>query len=458
MITLPEAFEQEMKQLLGEEEYEAYRKTFDEAVHRGLRVNNGKISTEEFLRRTDIPLKKVPWIPNGFYYDEESCNPAKDADYYAGLYYLQEPSAMTPASRLPIEPDDRVLDLCAAPDGKATELGSRIGEGGMLLANDISNSRAKALLRNLEIQGVGRLLVTSEDPEKLVTLYPAFFDKILLDAPCSGEGMFRKESSMLRYYSENGPEHYVPIQKKLIEQAYQMLAEGGELLYSTCTFSVKENEEVIAGLLDAHPDMEVQEITPGYEGFAPGVSVNGRDLSRCVHIFPQRMEGEGHFVALLKKQGESRKRQPSRLLETTKKLPKEAEEFLAGVRMDWKNGSFALVKDQLYFLPEGVCAAKGLRYLRTGLSLGTVKKNRFEPSQALAAYLKKEEYVSCLTIPKGDDRVMRYLKGETLSFSEEECQGKKDWVLVCLDDFPLGWGKINNGTLKNKYYAGWRMV
>ena len=230
--------------------------------------------------------------------------------------------------------------------------------------------------------------MTSEDPEKLVTLYPAFFDKILLDAPCSGEGMFRKESSMLRYYSENGPEHYVPIQKKLIEQAYQMLAEGGELLYSTCTFSVKENEEVIAGLLDAHPDMEVQEITPGYEGFAPGVSVNGRDLSRCVHIFPQRMEGEGHFVALLKKQGESRKRQPSRLLETTKKLPKEAEEFLAGVRMDWKNGSFALVKDQLYFLPEGVCAAKGLRYLRTGLSLGTVKKNRFEPSQALAAYLK----------------------------------------------------------------------
>ena len=401
MITLPEAFEQEMKQLLGEEEYEAYRKTFDEAVHRGLRVNNGKISTEEFLRRTDIPLKKVPWIPNGFYYDEESCNPAKDADYYAGLYYLQEPSAMTPASRLPIEPDDRVLDLCAAPGGKATELGSRIGEGGMLLANDISNSRAKALLRNLEIQGVGRLLVTSEDPEKLVTLYPAFFDKILLDAPCSGEGMFRKESSMLRYYSENGPEHYVPIQKKLIEQAYQMLAEGGELLYSTCTFSVKENEEVIAGLLDAHPDMEVQEITPGYEGFAPGVSVNGRDLSRCVHIFPQRMEGEGHFVALLK---------------------------------------------------------KGLRYLRTGLSLGTVKKNRFEPSQALAAYLKKEEYVSCLTIPKGDDRVMRYLKGETLSFSEEECQGKKGWVLVCLDDFPLGWGKINNGTLKNKYYAGWRMV
>ena len=147
--------------------------------------------------------------------------------------------------------------------------------------------------------------------------------------------------------------------RKTDRAAYQMLAEGGELLYSTCTFSVKENEEVIAGLLDAHPDMEVQEITPGYEGFAPGVSVNGRDLSRCVHIFPQRMEGEGHFVALLKKQGESRKRQPSRLLETTKKLPKEAEEFLAGVRVDWKNGSFALVKDQLYFLAGRCLCGKG---------------------------------------------------------------------------------------------------
>ena len=365
---------------------------------------------------------------------------------------------MIAASLINTQPGEKNLDHCAAPGGKATELGSRIGEGGMLLANDISNSRAKALLRNLEIQGVGRLLVTSEDPEKLVTLYPAFFDKILLDAPCSGEGLFRKESSMLRYYSENGPEHYVPIQKKLIEQAYQMLAEGGEKQYSPCTISVKEKEEVIAGLQDAHPDMEVQEITPGHEGLAPGVSVNGRELSRCVHIFPQRMEGEGHFVALLKKQGESRKRQPSRLLETTKKLPKEAEEFLAGVRMDWKNGSFALVKDQLYFLPEGVCAAKGLRYLRTGLSLGTVKKNRFEPSQALAAYLKKEEYVSCLTIPKGDDRVMRYLKGETLSFFEVVFQWKKGCVLVCLYDFPLVWVKINIGTLKNKYYAGWRMV
>ena len=149
MITLPEAFEQEMKQLLGEEEYEAYRKTFDEAVHRGLRVNNGKISTEEFLSRTDIPLKKVPWIPNGFYYDEESCNPAKDADYYAGLYYLQEPSAMTPANVLPVEEGDIVFDMCAAPGGKSTELGAKLNGSGLLVTNDISNSRAKALLKNV---------------------------------------------------------------------------------------------------------------------------------------------------------------------------------------------------------------------------------------------------------------------------------------------------------------------
>lgn len=458
MITLPADFEVEMKKLLGEEEYGAYCNTFDHAVHKGLRVNNGKISTENFLQRTKIPLRKVPWVPNGFYYEEENCSPAKDADYYAGLYYLQEPSAMTPASRLPVKPDDRVLDLCAAPGGKATELAGRIREGGMLLANDISNSRAKALLRNLEIEGAGRILVTSEEPEKLCEAYPAFFDKILLDAPCSGEGMFRKEPSMLRYYSENGPEHYVPIQKKLMEQAYQMLAEGGMLLYSTCTFSVKENEEVIADLLMHHPDMEVQKIEPDYEGFAPGVSVNGFDLSNCIHIFPQRMEGEGHFLALLKKKGERSVHQMVNVLPRMKKLSKETEEFLHSIRRDWKDGSFFIIKDQVYFLPEGVCAAKGLRYLRTGLFLGTEKKNRFEPSQALAANLKKEEFSSCICLKKEDERIMRYLRGETLSLTEDEATGKKGWVLVCMDDFPLGWGKWNRGTIKNKYYAGWRMV
>ena len=202
-----------------------------------IRVNTGNISVEDLtknLRAQGITVEPCEEIPYALYisgYDYLRGIP----EFLAGDFYIQDFSSMMVAHSAGIQQGDHVIDVCAAPGGKATELGSRIGEGGMLLANDISNSRAKALLRNLEIQGVGRLLVTSEDPEKLVTLYPAFFDKILLDAPCSGEGMFRKESSMLRYYSENGPEHYVPIQKKLIEQAYQMLAEGGELLYSTCT-------------------------------------------------------------------------------------------------------------------------------------------------------------------------------------------------------------------------------
>ena len=398
MITLPEAFEQEMKQLLGEEEYEAYRKTFDEAVHRGLRVNNGKISTEEFLRRTDIPLKKVPWIPNGFYYDEESCNPAKDADYYAGLYYLQEPSAMTPASRLPIEPDDRVLDLCAAPGGKATELGSRIGEGGMLLANDISNSRAKALLRNLEIQGVGRLLVTSEDPEKLVTLYPAFFDKILLDAPCSGEGMFRKESSMLRYYSENGPEHYVPIQKKLIEQAYQMLAEGGELLYSTCTFSPLEDEGTVDKILSMDDSMEIVPMQ-GYVGFSKGnpawVDSSRSEIEDCIRIFPHKLDGEGHFLALFHKKEtaegavQSYDQRRSGLKGEEKRL---FQEFAAGLAREFEPDRMESKQGMVYYMPKQLPDMKGLRFLRSGLFLGEMKKNRFEPSQSLAMALKKSEY------------------------------------------------------------------
>ena len=270
MITLPEAFEQEMKQLLGEEEYEAYRKTFDEAVHRGLRVNNGKISTEEFLRRTDIPLKKVPWIPNGFYYDETLDKPSKHPYYFAGLYYLQEPSAMTPANRLPVEPGDRVLDVCAAPGGKATELGAKLQGTGVLAANDLSSSRAKGLLKNLELFGMKNMLVTDEKPAKLAQRFPAFFNKILLDAPCSGEGMFRKEEALARDWTPEKSAELSDIQKDLVLKAADMLRPGGMLLYSTCTFSPEENEQTIEYLLQEYPEFKICEME-GYEGFADGI-------------------------------------------------------------------------------------------------------------------------------------------------------------------------------------------
>lgn len=244
MINLPKAYEEEMRCLLGEE-YEEYLDTYQHPVRQGLRFNRYKLTKEEWESITPFQGEQVPWVSNGYYINkekgqEEGVSPSRHPYYFAGLYYIQEPSAMTPASRLPVEQGDFVLDLCAAPGGKATELGGRLAGTGMLLANDLSNSRAKALLKNLELVGLPNIYVTSEDPKKLTEKFPEFFDKILIDAPCSGEGMFHKEPKMAEYWEEKPPEFYAQIQKKLILQGAQMLKPGGMLLYSTCTFSKRK--------------------------------------------------------------------------------------------------------------------------------------------------------------------------------------------------------------------------
>lgn len=449
-MNLPSDYEQEMKELLGAE-LEAYKKSLELPVMQGLRVNTAKITCEEFEAIIPFSLEKVPWIPNGYFLKEEE-RASRHPYYFAGLYYLQEPSAMTPASRLPVEPGDYVLDLCAAPGGKATELGGRLMGEGMLLANDISSSRAKALLKNLEMAGIPNVCVTSEDPEVLERNFTGFFDKVLIDAPCSGEGMFHREPRMMEYWKERGPEAYVPVQKKLILQGARMLHGGGMLLYSTCTFSRKEDEEVIEHLLQEMPDMRLKEILP-YEGFAEGAG-----LEKCVRIFPHRMPGEGHFLALLEKSREG-SRPDKENLQTKKrkapKLPDCVEEFLSLLSYPIDRENLKLDRDRLYLLP-GQMEMPKLRYLRTGLYLGDVKKNRFEPSQALAMALKPEEFVSCIRLEPEDVRTVKYLKGETLDVSDLPVEKQKGWQLICVRDYPLGFGKLAGGILKNKYYAGWR--
>lgn len=449
-MKLPVIFENEMKKLLGNE-YEDFYNSYNHIPNNGLRINTKKITNEEFERKFPYELSKVEWICNGYRYGQEVLS--KDPYYYAGLYYLQEPSAMTPANRLLVEPGDFVLDLCAAPGGKATELGAKLQGQGLLVANDISNSRAKALLKNLELMGISNIYVTSEDPDHLVDKFTGFFDKILVDAPCSGEGMFRKEPKMINFWEEQGPEYYSEIQKKLILQAADMLRPGGKLLYSTCTFSALENEGTIQWLLDERPEMRLIPIEE-YEGFSCGR--NG--LNACVRIFPHRMNGEGHFLALLEKLGEAAERKVQK--KKLQKLPKEAEEFLNDCPGWDKNHTYAyrIQEERLYAVDVNDGMPDKLRYLRTGLYLGDCKKNRFEPSQAFAMALKKEQYSSTVSFSREDERVIRYLKGETLDVTDKlpTMKRKKGWQLVCVDDYPLGWAKLTGNSLKNKYYAGWR--
>lgn len=458
-LKLSEEYLNRMRDLLGEEEFSAYLKSFDEERLYGLRVNTAKVTPEAFPELVSWDLKPVPWIPNGFYY-EGTERPAKDPYYYAGLYYLQEPSAMTPAMLLPVEPGDRVLDLCGAPGGKSTELGVKLAGKGVLISNDISNSRAKALLKNLELWGISNICVTSETPDKLADVFGPWFDKILIDAPCSGEGMFRKDDDMVKSYEERGPEYYSEIQKEITDQAVRMLAPGGLLLYSTCTFSRCEDEEIICHILENHQEMELIRL-PLFEGASGGTGLDG-----CIRLFPHKIKGEGHFISLLRKNGGGAERtaagsrERSRTEPQGKKapaLPTELTDFLALMNREFDDSRIMIKNDSVYYLPENFVPAKELRYLRTGLLLGELKNKRFEPGQALAMTLHAEEFRQTISWKKEDDRVIRYLKGETISLTPEEGP-VKGWCLVCVDGYPLGFAKGTGMALKNKYYPGWRWL
>lgn len=452
-MQLPERFESRMMDMLGEE-YTSFKQSLDAPFHHGLRVNTSKISVEEFLKISPFSLQPVPWIANGFYFDEKD-KPARHPYYYAGLYYLQEPSAMTPASFLPVEQGDRVLDLCAAPGGKSTELAVKLKNTGVLVSNDISNSRAKALLKNLELFGIGNVVVASEPPSALLSHFTGFFDKILIDAPCSGEGMFRKSYSMVTAWERNGVDMFAKLQREILRDAVKLLAPGGKLLYSTCTFSPQENEQSIEYLLHLDDSLSLVEL-PIYEGFDKGHPAWGEtknpELAKTRRLWPHKLEGEGHFVALLEKR-EGAGQGVSSYSFGKGRLTPEAEAFIASLGMDIDRSRIEVAGDRVFYMPSAMPCVKGLRLLRTGLLMGEIKKNRFEPSQALAMHLKLAEFQNSVSLPADDVRVIKYLKGETI-----ELDAADGWVLFGVDGYPLGWGKANRGILKNKYLPGWRYM
>lgn len=459
-MELPAAFLAQMQELLGEE-YTDYMNSFQEKRIYGLRLNRMKINQEAFAAISPFDVEQIPWIDNGYFYQGD-VKPGKHPYYFAGMYYLQEPSAMTPANRLPVEQGDKVLDICAAPGGKSTELAAKLNGTGLLVSNDISNSRAKALLKNLELFGTTNAIIMSESPHKMVGQFREYFDKILIDAPCSGEGMFRKEPAVIKSWVQNGTEFYEKLQREIVTYALQMLKPGGMLLYSTCTFNPGEDEGTVMYMRKICPELQILPIE-GYEGFCPGrpdvVEDGDEELRKCVRIFPHKMQGEGHFLALLQK-GTGEKQQSASV--KSSKVSREVaamedlHKFLRDVDMEIDLSKVTLRGENVLYLPCDVPDLKGLRILRSGLLLGEYRKGRFEPSQALAMALQAGQYAHCVNLPVSDERVIRYLKGETIEVEDLTDKSLKGWQLVCVDNYPLGWAKGNGTSLKNKYLAGWR--
>ncbi|MEY8356341.1 RsmF rRNA methyltransferase first C-terminal domain-containing protein [Lachnospiraceae bacterium 54-53] len=467
MIQLPDTFREKMNGLLGEE-YHAFMESYEKERVQGLRANPLKVSPEKFTDVCAFPLQKIPWTAEGYYY-RPGDRPGKHPYHEAGLYYIQEPSAMAVVELLDPRPGERILDLCAAPGGKTTHIAGRMGGKGFLLSNEIHPSRARILSQNVERMGIGNGVVSNEEPGSLAVRFPAFFDRIVVDAPCSGEGMFRKDEAARQEWSPDHVKACAARQGEILIHAAAMLKPGGRMVYSTCTFSPEENEQVIEKFLDAHPEFSIEGggKRPGLSPGRPQWSRTGLGcLSRTFRIWPHKAEGEGHYLAVLKKDGieipEKKRTLPQYVKERS--VRKELEGFLKDLLSEPDRlilrEEYILFGDQLYLVPPEMTDLKGMKIIRPGLHIGTMKKNRFEPSHALALFLKKEEVNRWVDLDPSGEEIIRYLKGETLPEGVllNACLDNKGWVLVNAGGFSTGFGKLAGGVLKNHYPKGLRWM
>ncbi len=445
-----------MRALLGSEA-DALLDALARPAVTGLRVNTLKLTPQAFRELVAWELTPVPWCRSGFIVPE-AVQPGKHPLHAAGLYYLQEPSAMAVAETLAPAPGDWVLDLAAAPGGKSTHLASLLGATGLLVSNEVHRARVRALGENLERWGARNAVVTVDTVERLADAWGASFDRVLLDAPCSGEGMFRKSEDALAMWSEANVARCAARQQELLAAASRLVKPGGTLVYSTCTFAPEENEQVVAEFLAMHPDFDLKPValpgtSPGHPAWVEGARPS-LELAKTARLWPHRAPGEGHFVAALTRRGGEATRLP---LEHPPPIPRNAKALWAAfvtqaLRRDpVAHSPLYLRGDNLYALPEHLPKLRGLKVLRAGLWLGTLKKGRFEPSHALALALRAEDAQRTLELSPTDARLLRYLQGDVI-----EAEGDDGWLLVTVAGFALGWGKRKGGVIKNAYPKGLR--
>lgn len=427
---LPEAFLQRMEAQLGSE-YPAFLESLERPRAVALRFNPMK-GERPVLPFVGAP---VPWEPEGFYYDPET-RPGLHVYHEAGVYYLQEASAMAPVALLDPKPGERVCDLCAAPGGKTTQIAGRMLGQGFLVCNEINPKRAKILSRNIERMGVANALVTNEHPETLASRFPGFFDRVLVDAPCSGEGMFRKEEAAVTDWSQETVQMCARRQREILDSAARLVRPGGRLVYSTCTFAPEEDEETVAVFLESHPEFTPEPVEAPW--FVPGENASYR-------MWPHKLLGEGHFAAVLRKtQGESGEVPAC----PGGKCPKAWESFAKELDITLPEGKAVSFGQSLYWAPMELPELNRLKVLRPGLELGTERKGRFEPAHALALWLKTCAVAE--SFPPESPEMKAYLHGDVVP------SGKKGWCLVQAGGYAIGWGKGDGSVLKNHYPKGLR--
>ena len=452
----PDLFEARMKALLGAE-YAAFLASYDRPRNVGLRLNPLKTDAVPDLSR--FGLTPVPWAKYGHYYNPAT-RPGLSACHEAGLYYLQEPSAMAPAGLLDVRPGMKVLDLCAAPGGKTTQLAAALEGRGLLVCNEINPKRAKILARNIERLAVANALVLNEHPKKLEDRFAGFFDRVLVDAPCSGEGMFRKEEAAVTDWSPETVEMCADRQVEILHSAAKMLAPGGRLVYSTCTFAPSENEGAVSRFLAAHREFSIVKVDAPW--FDPGrpdwVEDPAEGIEYTFRLWPHKLSGEGHYVAVLEKSSDSvvgradlcppkGSKKGGRSGGQGSGRPTDTETMLSMFCKDTgaalPEGRLLSFGQSLFLVPEEMPELSGLKVLRPGLELGQVLKNRFEPAHAWALWLRTANSVA--DFPADSPEIAAYLRGETLAGPQT------GWTLVRADGLSLGWVKGSGGILKNHF-------
>ncbi|MCR5277887.1 MAG: RsmF rRNA methyltransferase first C-terminal domain-containing protein [Lachnospiraceae bacterium] len=426
-----------MKALLGDE-YDAFDSAYESERYFGLRVN--PLKWKEDAGRLPFTLEPVDWAKEGYYYREDE-HPGRHPLHEAGAYYIQEPSAMSAVSVLDPKPGDRVLDLCAAPGGKSTQIAGRLMGSGLLVSNEIISKRALILSENVERMGVRNCVVLNESPDSLSGRFNGFFDKILVDAPCSGEGMFRKEESALTEWSPENVIKCAERQAGILDEAASMLRADGYMAYSTCTFNRSENEDNVDAFLERHPEFE--------------------RARADMRLFPHTHKGEGHFVALLHKKGEDPTSRSTKAetpaSKQTDRIKAGLKEMFAelGIRTEtadslFDNSRIEVFGENIYLTPSEFPNLKGFKVMRPGLHVATDKKNRLEPAHSLAMAMTKEDVTEDVDLSK--EEAEKYLKGETLQ-ADAKLSG---WKIAFFENCSTGLVKVSNGTAKNHYPKGLR--